>query len=245
MIFYLCMFIFIMPRRLVIGDVHGCLKTFRTLLEDRIHLTRKDTLFLVGDLIDRGPDSNGVMDYVMNLSEDNYRVQTIRGNHEEMMLAAVSDQMNLPVWIYNGAEASLHSFGTDTDHYPDTPLPDLIPRRYLDFAGRLDYFIELEDVFIVHAGFNFSLDDPFRDTQSMIWSREMLYDPVKARGKKIIHGHTPVPLEMIYSSVSGKNSELINIDGGCVYSGYSGLGNLVGIDLDSRELFIQANIDPD
>jgi serine/threonine protein phosphatase 1 len=79
----------------------------------------------------------------------------------------------------------------------------------------------------------------------MIWSRDMLYDPGKAKGKKIIHGHTPVSLKSIVSDVSDENTRLINIDGGCVYTWYPGLGNLVGIDLDSRELFIQANIDPE
>lgn len=232
-----------MPRRIVIGDIHGCLKTFRHLLEDKIQLSGDDILYLVGDLIDRGPDSKGVLDYIMALSDDNYRIHTIRGNHEEMMLASINDERYLVNWMDNGAEASLLSFGIDLDLSDYLELQGRIATRYLDFASRLDYFMELEDVFIVHAGFNFRLEDPFTDTLSMIWSRDMLYDPGKAKGKKIIHGHTPVSLESIVADVSDENTRLINIDGGCVYTCYQGLGNLVGIDLDSRELFIQANID--
>jgi serine/threonine protein phosphatase 1 len=234
-----------MPRRIVIGDIHGCLRTFRQLLEDRIQLSYDDSVYLVGDLIDRGPDSKGVMDYVMALSEQNYRVKTIRGNHEEMMLTSVTGDRYMDNWIYNGAEACLHSFGIDMFSSPYRELPAMIPVRYRDFAGTTEYFMELEDVFIVHAGFNFRLADPFTDTNSMIWSRDMLYNREKAGGKKIIHGHTPVSLDMICKAVSDENSRLINLDGGCVYKAYSGLGNLVGIDLDSLELFIQKNIDMD
>jgi len=234
-----------MHRRIVIGDIHGCLRTFRQLLEDKIHLSHDDILYLLGDLIDRGPDSKGVMDYVMSLSDQNYRVHTIRGNHEEMMLTADKGERYMYNWIYNGAEATFNSFGIDMYSCLLSELPAMIPTRYLDFARSTGYFAELEDVLIVHAGFNFLIDDPFTDTNAMIWSRDMLYNRDKAGGRNIIHGHTPVSLEMIHAAVADKNCNLINLDGGCVYTDFAELGNLVGLDLDSRKLFIQQNIDMD
>jgi serine/threonine protein phosphatase 1 len=231
----------IMARRIVIGDVHGCLRTFRRLVEDRISLSQEDELFLVGDLIDRGPDSKGVIDYVLELMNKGHQVTTIRGNHEEMLLETAGDERFLATWLYNGAEATIRSFGMDFDLETAGHVDQYVGERYFDFLNGLGYYIELEDYFIVHAGFNFGITDPLSDTQAMIWSRDMSYDREKAQGKRVIHGHTPVTLEEIRHVVYEGSEPLVNIDAGCVYLYYPGLGNLVGIDLDERELFIQKN----
>ena len=231
----------IMARQIVIGDIHGCLSTFKCLLEDRVSLVPEDELFLVGDLIDRGPDSKGVMDYVMELMNAGFKITTIRGNHEDMLLESARDERFLVTWMYNGAEATIRSFGVDFDLETERNVSGYIEERYFDFLNGLEYFIELEDYFIVHAGFNFRSTDPFSNTHAMIWSRSMRYDAGKAKGKRIIHGHTPVSLDEIRHSLDDDSNSLINIDGGCVYSYYPDLGNLVGIDLENRELFIQKN----
>jgi len=230
-----------MPRQIVIGDIHGCLRTFKRLLEDRISLVPEDEIFLVGDLIDRGPDSKGVLDYVLELMNTGHKITTIRGNHEEMLLESAGDERFLVTWMFNGAEATIRSFGIDYDLDTVKNVEDYIEGRYFEFLNGLEYFIELRNYFIVHAGFNFKGKNPFSDTHSMIWSRSFLYDEGKARGKKIIHGHTPVSVEKIRQSLADNSNFLINIDGGCVYSYYPELGNLVGIDLENQELFIQKN----
>ncbi len=230
-----------MTRQIVIGDIHGCLRTFRRLLEDMIALVPEDELFLVGDLIDRGPDSKGVMDYVLELMNTGYKITTIRGNHEEMLLESAGDERFLVTWMYNGAEATIRSFGVDYDLDTARNVTEYVDQRYFDFLNSLEYFIELEDYLIVHAGFDFRKKDPFSDTHSMIWSRGMLYDAGKARGKRIVHGHTPVSVDQIRQSIEDDSNFLINIDGGCVYPYYTDLGNLVGINLGNQELFIQKN----
>ena len=68
-------------RRFVIGDIHGCFRTFRYLVEEELHLNPSDTLFLLGDLIDRGKESKAVIDYIRELSAT-MTVKPVMGNHE-------------------------------------------------------------------------------------------------------------------------------------------------------------------
>jgi serine/threonine protein phosphatase 1 len=232
-----------MPRRFAIGDIHGCLKTFTRLVEDGIKLTPDDTLYAVGDFIDRGPDSKGVLDYLAKLEEKGFRINSVRGNHEEMLLESLTDPGYIMSWIYNGADPTLQSFGLNPGILLTSDTVHEIPKNYISQIEKLPYYIELDDYLIVHAGFNFYLDEPFTDTHAMIWSRQMQYNPVKASNRIIIHGHTPISVDEIKAMMDDPDSGLINIDGGCVYTSYSDLGNLVAIDLDSRDLFIQKNID--
>jgi serine/threonine protein phosphatase 1 len=234
-----------MPRRLAVGDIHGCLKTFIRLVEDGIKLTRDDTLYPVGDFIDRGPGSKEVLDYVAELIKKGFRIRSVRGNHEEMLLESMTDPGYIGSWIYNGAESTLRSFGLNPEMLITSDTVHQIPKKYITQIEKLPYYIQLDDYLIVHAGFNFYMDDPFADTHSMIWSRESMYDPVKAGFRRIIHGHTPISVDEIKSSIKDPGCGLINIDAGCVYTSCPDLGNLAAIDLDSKELFVQKNIDFD
>ncbi|WNJ19370.1 metallophosphoesterase [Pontibacter sp. G13] len=70
-------------RRFAIPDIHGCLKTFQTVLYDRLQVTRDDQIFLLGDYVHRGPDSAGVLDELVHLIEHGYQIFPIRGNHDD------------------------------------------------------------------------------------------------------------------------------------------------------------------
>src|SRR5690348_12378540 len=108
-------------RTLAIGDIHGCARTFRRLLE-KVELDRADTLYLLGDLIDRGPDSKGVIEMILKLLEDGFDIRPIRGNHEELMLLAIRSGVfeDLLDWLENGGGSTLMSYGVD---YPsDIPM---------------------------------------------------------------------------------------------------------------------------
>jgi len=74
-------------RQFAIADIHGHLKTFKALLRE-INFTVFDELFLLGDFIDRGPDSKGVIDYIEELKQTGYTVYCLRGNHEQLCLDA-------------------------------------------------------------------------------------------------------------------------------------------------------------
>ena len=76
-------------KRWVIPDIHGCSKTLQALFEQQIRPSKEDEIYFLGDYIDRGPDSKGVIDYVRQLEEDGYKVFPLRGNHEDYCLHAV------------------------------------------------------------------------------------------------------------------------------------------------------------
>jgi serine/threonine protein phosphatase 1 len=232
-----------MGRRLVIGDIHGCLKTLQSLLEKKIMLSREDEVYFVGDYIDRGPDSKGVLDYLIELIENGYQTVFIRGNHEEMLIESFSGEMYFHPWIYNGGGATLDSFGLTQEEYLALPVDQKLPSKYMEFLSHTTYYVELDKTFIVHAGFNFMDENPFHDLDAMIWSRNFDYDRFKAKGKPVIHGHTPNSLESIRETLFSGERTLINIDAGCVYTEYPEMGNLIGLDIDSWQLFLQGNID--
>ncbi len=232
-----------MNRRIVIGDVHGCYRTFRKMVEEQIRLEPADNLYLLGDYIDRGPSSREVLDYIIHLQGSGYMLFPIRGNHEKMMLEAGMSKWNLSLWIQNGAETTLKSFGIDWSLLAQPGILERIPRKYRDFMGSLPYYHELEDYYIVHAGFSFASEEPFRDKDAMVWSREGEYDAEKAGGRKIIHGHTPVSVEEIQKTLRDPSSKLINLDAGCVYTIYDDLGNLAAWDIDEGRLYILPNME--
>ena len=234
-----------MIRRIVIGDIHGCNKTLKALLEDEIKPSKDDMIFCVGDLIDRGPGSRDVIDYIVNLRREGYHIFPIRGNHEDMFLKTWEDKSYMRGWYANGAEETLRSF-----HIPDYMIYNyeclrLIPDNYISFLESLPYFYDLDDYFIVHAGLNFQAENILADTESMLWIRVMDYKADKIGNKTLVHGHTPIPLSIIKSYINRLDHKILNIDAGCVYKEVPGYGILIAIDLDTRALYIKENIDMD
>ncbi|MEP6616254.1 MAG: metallophosphoesterase family protein [Ginsengibacter sp.] len=221
-----------MPRTFAIGDIHGCCKTFRKLLLEEINLEKEDSIYCIGDYVDRGPDSKGVIDLIISLRGEGYKIYTLRGNHEQMMLDAVSDRQESARWLLNGGVETLQSFriGSAVE----------LPGEYLTFLEGTDFFISTDKYVFVHAGLNFLIDSPFSDRDAMLWTRETYFDPSKIRNRILIHGHTPIPFKNIAIQLSGN---VINIDAGCVYNHRPGLGHLVALSLPAMELMAVKNID--
>jgi serine/threonine protein phosphatase 1 len=215
--------------RYAIADIHGCYKTFRALIE-KLQIGKADYLYLLGDYIDRGPDSKGVLDMIMNMD---CKVVALMGNHEDMWLSAsvkmdgpVLCAENFNVWMEDGGQATLKGFaGIDT-------------KPYLAFLKDLPLFLELDDFLLVHAEFDFSLPNPFgkEGIYSMLWGRGKPY-----HGKKpVLCGHTPLSIEQIQA---GLKTNKINIDNGCCYVNRIGHHNLLAYGLDDGQLYIQENIE--
>ena len=216
-------------RQIAIGDIHGCIKTFRALVKDELQLTSNDHLIVLGDIIDRGPDSKGVIDEIIALRERGIRVQVLQGNHEEMMINASQSNESNDYWLRNGGQETLESFGVK--HVSEIPI------SYLDFIRHTELYIETADTIFVHAGLNFSKTDPFSDYNSMKWIRKMEIDPTKIGNRPIVHGHVPAPLPLLLKARKFN----INIDAGCVYKDYPGLGNLLAYDVTNKKFFSVRN----
>jgi serine/threonine protein phosphatase 1 len=231
-----------------IGDVHGCFQSLRALIENKIIPSRGDEFIFLGDYIDRGPQSKQSIDYIIGLEDMGFEVKSILGNHEKSMIDAYHEDFNLKPsfwkkpknlkkiqWYSYGGNKTMESFGTD----------DLkqIPEHYIKWLEGLSYYFVTQDFVLVHAGLNFENEDPFEDKHSMLWIRDFKPEPEKIQNRKVIHGHIPVHLDFIKESVQSSMYQFIDLDNGCVYPDRPGQGNLVAMNLQSKQLAIQPNID--
>ncbi len=235
-----------MTQRWIIPDIHGCPRTLKALMESQLKVTKHDKVYFLGDYIDRGPDGKGVVDYLMRLQNEEYEVQFIKGNHEDMCVKAYqADQKKKFLggkhqeqkdWEAVGAETTLKSFGVKR--------PREIPKPYIDWMNACVPYIELEEYILVHAGMNFKADKPFDDTRSMMWTRNFKVDYRKSGGRKIIHGHIPVDFSFL-NLVIEKNEDydFIVLDNGVYVTDKPGLGNLTAFNPDTKRLVVQSNLD--
>lgn len=129
-------------KKYAISDIHGCFHTFKELL-NKIGLNKSDELYLLGDYINRGSNSKEVIDFVIDLQNQNYAIKTLKGNHEEM----VFDSIELEDWT-NGEEETLKSFGIK--HLKE------LAKKYINWFSNLSHFIEYDEFIFVHAGLNFN-----------------------------------------------------------------------------------------
>lgn len=227
-------------RRIAIGDVHGCRHTLKYLTENKLRIQPGDTVYFLGDYIDRGPDSKGVIDHILDLADGGVKIEALRGNHEDMMIHAIENPLDeMDMWTINGGKETLDSYGLEDISWKEMS-PDMFDPTHIDFLNGLKYYVKTKDFYLVHAGLNFSADDPLKDKHAMMWQRNTAADELFLQHRRLVHGHTPSPLSRIEAMLDEK---LICIDGGCVYSMKAYLGNLVALDLDTMELTVAGNID--
>jgi serine/threonine protein phosphatase 1 len=223
-------------RTFVIADIHGCCRTFRRLLFYVLRLEKSDILYLLGDYIDRGPDSKGVIESIMEMRANGYDVRPVRGNHEHLLLGALHTPLyeRLAAWLDDGGYTTLKSYGV--------VHPEEIPIEHTQFLRSLPLHHATDTYIFVHAGLDFSLDEPLscEGEQAMLWKRSGEVDESKLSGRVLVSGHTPLPLSSIRRSVTGPH---IRLDNGCVYGDVlPEMGNLVALELESGRLFVQENI---
>ncbi len=225
-----------MNRRFAATDIHGCLETFSHLVEIVLRLRPADTLYLLGDYVNKGPDSAGVLDYIMRLQTAGYQVHCLRGNHEQELLATIHGTPNANNMWKSAAERDLvlASFGV-----AETAA---IPARYVAWMAALPLTLELPDFVLVHAGFDFTLPpvDMRRDEHSMLYTKSFVFDPSRLGGKRLLHGHVPTPVAEIQAKVAAR-AGAIGLDAGGVYRHNPELRHLAALNLDSWELHLVEN----
>ncbi len=220
--------------RYALTDIHGCVLTFKALVLEQLKLQKTDELYILGDLVNKGPDSKGVIDFILELREQQYQVHCLRGNHDHMLLKAAKKGPKALSLTDTEQRLVLESFGIE--QFED------LPKEYRVFLKSLPYYLELPDYYLVHAGFNFAKEDIFEDKDAMLNLRGYEVNWSKLANKNLLHGHTPTALHSIKKTVSHKKPR-VNLDAGCVYYRNAAYGNLVAMDLDTQQLFTQSNQD--
>lgn len=206
-----------MKRILVISDIHGELKLFDSLLEKVKYDADEDQLILLGDYVDRGPDSKGVLNRVSELKRNGAVV--LRGNHDEMMLNVVDGVSGaLERWERNGALMTLQSYDSSIESVKLSAGAEF--EKHISLIREMDYYYETKDYIFVHAGV--SPDTPVQktDPHTFLWIRELFYEKYSG-DKTVIFGHTPtsaIRQEKNHDIYFGENN-IIGIDGAATYGG--------------------------
>lgn len=227
--------VFVMSRLYCIGDVHGCAQTLSDLLT-LIPLERVDRIVFLGDYIDRGPDSRGVVDQLLDLRRRGFDVTTLMGNHEHMFMES-EEESDIECWEDDcGGLQTLHSFSIS--RYSELASP------YREFFEQLGYHSTIDGHIFVHAGLDFSGQKLFDNRYAMLWSRQTDVDPRRLGRKRIIHGHTPQPCGVTELQRQRlKTHRILNIDNGCVFHHIEGLGHLTAYEVSENRLFHVPNRD--
>ncbi|AKE64679.1 metallophosphoesterase [Microcystis aeruginosa NIES-3806] len=165
-------------RRIIIGDVHGQYDALLQLME-AIAPQEKEPVYFLGDLIDRGPNSAQVVEFVRQ-----HRYRCLLGNHEQMLLEVLGSQRMmgemLPGWLYNGGNTTLFSYNHK------------IPQDHIDWLKTLPLYLDLGDIWLVHAGVHPHLPLEEQDAAHFCWIRDEFHSMPEPffSDKLIITGHT-------------------------------------------------------
>ena len=165
----------------VFGDIHGHLWKLQELF-NKLSITKKDKIIFLGDYIDRGPDSKGVLDFVIDL-KGKYDVVCLMGNHERFAVESIvykNIQMYVS-WIRNGGNACLESYAGGIEEMEES---------HLSFLENLDLTHETENHIFVHGWLDDTLDAYEQREFGCIWGRYDDINPHKS-GKIVVCGHTP------------------------------------------------------
>ncbi|MXP27608.1 serine/threonine protein phosphatase [Porphyrobacter algicida] len=184
-----------------VGDIHGRLDLFEALrdaidADDAAAPDAKTSIILLGDLVDRGPDSAGVIEAVRAWQKDR-PVRCILGNHEEMFLKSFSEVDVLRHFLRHGGRETITSFGLDRAQYNMLTLEDLqeemqrlVPGDVRDYLADLEDLIVVGDYAFVHAGVNPEQPLDEQHTSDLRWIRDRFLRHGDPLSHVIVHGHT-------------------------------------------------------
>jgi serine/threonine protein phosphatase 1 len=216
-------------RRIIIGDVHGHYKGLMTLL-DAIAPTSVDKVYFLGDLIDRGPQSAQVVDFVMGSP-----YPCLLGNHEQMLINVVTQQKRnsepmVQAWLYSGGQATIASYEKST-----------IKKDHVEWFTNLPTYLDLGDLWLVHAGIDPSMPLSEQTSEQLCWVRDEFHSIKKPYfdNKLIIIGHTiTFTMPGVSPGKLAKGRGWLNIDTGA-YHPRSGW--LTGLDITNKMVY-QVNV---
>lgn len=219
-----------MKRTLVMSDIHGELEMFERLLSDVEYDSNHDQLILLGDYVDRGPNSRKVLDKVIELKSEGALV--LKGNHEDLMIKALTtnEERAWKHWINRcGGSKTLESYGLNESEFmmPDAEvfvkpvLNSKILDKHLEFIQNLDHIIERDDYVFVHAGVHPTQPIAETDPYILMWIREEFHTGYDG-DRTVVFGHTPTKIfheDAENHTIYFGDNRIIGIDGGAVYGG--------------------------
>jgi serine/threonine protein phosphatase 1 len=188
----------------VIGDIHGrsdLLEALHARIEQDLKngSVSKATVVYLGDYIDRGPDSSGVLELLCNISSDPISRILIKGNHETMLLRFLEDPQYGIHWRQYGGTETILSYRVDLNTaimsggmtMLAAELERKIPSRHLNLLRSLTSSAVIGDYFFCHAGVRPGIELERQREEDLLWIRDVFLESDKDFGKIIVHGHSP------------------------------------------------------
>lgn len=188
-----------------IGDIHGRLDLLKRLCAKIVSHAqgRPAEIIFLGDYIDRGPDSAGVVDYLLsNPFPASMWCTYLKGNHEATLLEFLSNPMVGSSWVQYGGGETLLSYGVRTPlgrldeqvwAQACADLAHRMPESHLAFYKGLHVSAERGLYFFAHAGVDPDVAIERQDEASLLWVRDAFLDDTRTLARVIVHGHTPAP----------------------------------------------------
>jgi serine/threonine protein phosphatase 1 len=207
-----------------IGDIHGCLEQLvemHRLIAAEIERDRpKDWRIIhVGDYVDRGPDSKGVLSLLLDAKARDERHITLAGNHDVGMLQFLDEPMPNGLFARFGGDATAASYGVQLDFGSPVSIDRghaalirALPRSHAEFLIDLQFSVSFGDFFFCHAGIKPRVPFARQEPEQLIWIRDEFLDYPHLHPKVVVHGHTP-------SEVPEVLPNRVNVDTGCYRTG--------------------------
>jgi serine/threonine protein phosphatase 1 len=201
-----------------IGDVHGRRDLFDQLLQHIAEDAKDDQgrqhiLVMLGDYIDRGPDSRGVLDRLEDLRSGEwlpgFTVHLLKGNHEDCMMSFLAN-MDSRTWLACGGAQALRSYGLDPKQPPQTlskALLKALPKAHRDILRSLKFSVTIGDYAFVHAGVRPGIAWSDQDPNDLVWIRAAFLDSKEMFDHMIVHGHSPTKVPTVRANRIGIDTE--------------------------------------
>ena len=217
------------------SDIHGHYSMFEELL-DKIKLTKKDLLIILGDSCDRGPKTYELYKKYYDLEKEGYNIKHLRGNHEDMLIKAMESGDN-DHWYRNGGEKTQKSFYNNSESKDTLTFEEWLEREgiksikwFVDWLDRIPIMISGKKNLFVHAAFDTTKSEDEQEHRFLIWDRNDFWTNNKT-GKAIYFGHTP--------SKDGKIRHYVN-DVHCIDTGSYKNGIIACVELKTgKEIYIK------
>ena len=214
-------------RIFVIGDIHGMKDEMISLIH-KLPFDDKDLVIFLGDYIDRGYDSKGVIDFLINFKKIHSNTVYLMGNHEDMLLSFMNGRFDREIYFFNGGERTLKSYNIPSSEYKYAKK--YMPQSHLDFLNSLFLYYKTDKYLFVHAGLKPGIPLDRQEKDDLLWIRDEFIYSKKNFGKKVVFGHTVFEEPLVMDNKIG-------IDTGLVFG-----GKLTSLELPKLKFYFVSHV---